>query len=299
MPVCLWSLVLAAGKGTRLSALTGGLPKQFWSPDGGRTLLDQTVDRLAPLSPRSRRVTIVDRSQAQFVSRMPRRREFGEVVYQPDDRGTAVGVLLGLTAILQEDPSAIVLVTPADHGVRELRLFRRSVERAAAKVQTAASGWGDVVLFGTRPSAPTCDYGWITRANGRTASASTWHSILEFREKPDAEEARRLFEAGAVWNTMVLVGRAESVFAACTRCLPALAETFYAARQMGPAPRQSFLSSRYPTMTRSDFSRDVLSRTTGLVVETWPREMGWSDLGTPERLAAWNARYDTRVAFSR
>jgi mannose-1-phosphate guanylyltransferase len=46
-----WTIVLAAGSGRRLARITGGIPKQFWSPPGGTTLLEQTLRRMAPLAP--------------------------------------------------------------------------------------------------------------------------------------------------------------------------------------------------------------------------------------------------------
>ncbi|MFI5402971.1 MAG: hypothetical protein ACHQ1G_08545, partial [Planctomycetota bacterium] len=36
-----------------------------------------------------------------------------------------------------------------------------------------------------------------------------------------------------------------------------------------------------------DFSRDILAPARDLTVVRWPREVGWTDLGTPERVAEW------------
>ena len=38
----LWTVILAAGAGRRLSAVTGGVPKQFWRGLNGPSLLTQT-----------------------------------------------------------------------------------------------------------------------------------------------------------------------------------------------------------------------------------------------------------------
>ena len=60
MPNQLWTVILAAGAGRRLSAVTGGVPKQFWRAVHGTSLLRQTIDRFMPLAPASRTVVIVD-----------------------------------------------------------------------------------------------------------------------------------------------------------------------------------------------------------------------------------------------
>ena len=98
----LWSIVLAAGKGRRLASLTGGVPKQFWSPDGDRTRLEQTLDRLAPLVPLSRTVTVIDRSQralAEARLQGSSSESYGLLLDQPSERGTAAGVAFGLAAV--------------------------------------------------------------------------------------------------------------------------------------------------------------------------------------------------------
>ena len=60
----LWSIVLAAGEGKRLSTLTRALhgcdmPKQFAALWGGRSLLARTLDRTGALVPRQRTVVVV------------------------------------------------------------------------------------------------------------------------------------------------------------------------------------------------------------------------------------------------
>ena len=87
----------------------------------------------------------------------------------------------------------------------------------------------------------------------------------------------RLFDAGAVWNTMVLVARALTLLQLFRRHLPELSRAFEATHV------------RYDRLPRADFSRDLIARAGGLFVRTWPAEMGWSDLGTPDRLGRWRA----------
>src|SRR5687767_5336015 len=106
----LWPIVLAAGSGRRLARVTGGAPKQFWAPTGQPSLLEQTMSRVAPLAPPQQRVTIVDQSHRAYVARIERRTELGHLIYQPEDRGTAAGVLLPAMTVAIHDPDAVVVI---------------------------------------------------------------------------------------------------------------------------------------------------------------------------------------------
>lgn len=66
----LWSVVLAAGQGRRLAAVTRGTPKQFWRADDRPSLLEETFERLAPLRlPSGRRWLSIGRIDAMCRTR--------------------------------------------------------------------------------------------------------------------------------------------------------------------------------------------------------------------------------------
>jgi mannose-1-phosphate guanylyltransferase len=276
-----WSVVLAAGKGRRLSPLTGGTPKQFWCPGGASSLLDQTLARLASLSPPARTVIVVDESHRGHLAARPQYAERGQVLFQPTDRGTAVGVLFGLMPVLAADPEATVLLSPSDHGVGNVATFRRGVIEAIECVQMV----GGVVLLAVEPSSARDDYGWITF--GPERGTGGFRTVAGFVEKPAQAVARGLLKAGAVWNTMVLVAQVKDLVALFALHLPRITATFLQSVATPAKSRPAFFRELYSRLPAADFSRDVLARARGLVACTWPSTMGWSDLGTPERLNAW------------
>ncbi|HUL75306.1 MAG TPA: sugar phosphate nucleotidyltransferase [Vicinamibacterales bacterium] len=279
----LWTVVLAAGAGRRLADVTGGIPKQFWRGVNGRSLLEQTIDRFSPLAPPSRTVVVVDATHRAHMADSERRR-FGRIVYQPGDRGTAAGVLLALTPVLESAADSVVAITPSDHGVIEDARFRDGVLEASRYTRSH----GAIVLFGVRPSVALHDYGWITPGPPRASGAI--RAVSSFVEKPTPERAAQLFEAGAVWNTMVLVGQARAIWDLYAEVLPELGGVFKTAVGLPRAERDDFLASVYPSLPTFDFSRDVIAPARNLVTYIWPASMGWSDLGTPERLNEWQSR---------
>jgi mannose-1-phosphate guanylyltransferase len=279
----LWPIVLAGGSGRRLASVTGATPKQFWSLGTRPSLLEETMARVAPLAPATRTTVIVDRSHAPYLH--TRAWQAGRILYQPCNRGTAPGVLLALTPAFEATPDAIVLVTPSDHGIVRPAHFHVGIHEAASAVEPGAV---DLVLFGVVPSEPSTDYGWITR--GGLYDPSTGQRLRHlagFVEKPSATRARRLFEVRALWNTMIVVGRARALVRLYETWLPPLAGLFSQYVGLPHAQRDAFLADQYARLPASDFSRDVLTPARGLAVYTWPASIGWSDLGTPERLRRW------------
>lgn len=273
------SIVLAGGAGRRLADLTGGTPKQFWRPGGGRSLLETTLERLAPLSG-SACTVVVDQSHVPHVESQAACSTAAWLL-QPCDRGTATGVLLALLPVLDVDPETVVLLTPADHGIRDDRRFRQGVVDAVRRARSSV----EVVLFGVAATSANDDYGWIVP--GSRCTAAGFRSVRQFVEKPPALEAQRLLESGGVWNTMVVVARASVLVGLFRQHLGELSQVFDAALGLAAHERRVFLSNVYPSLRSWDLSRDLLTPAENLVVYTWPRALGWSDLGTPERLRRW------------
>jgi mannose-1-phosphate guanylyltransferase len=283
MSANLWNIVLAAGRGTRLASVTGGVPKQFWSPEGSGTLLEETLSRTAALAPPERTVIVVDQSHRRFVESLPGLGRFAHILYQPADKGTAAGVLLGLSRVVSLDRSAVVLLTPSDHAVGCSSTFLSGIRRAIREVLANNRA---IVLFGVAPAHAAVDYGWILPERGRPA-AGGFRRVAAFAEKPAPAVASRLLSDGAVWNTMVLTARASALLDRFERHVPEMTAVFLEAIDHGPEHGARYLEARYHAIPAADFSRDVIAAAEELSLHTWPVSMGWSDLGTPDRLASW------------
>ena len=275
-----WVLILAGGTGRRLAEVTGGVPKQFWRAGGERTLLERTLDRMAPLSSPSRTVVVVDQAHEPYVRSLGPKA--GHVLYQPRDRGTAAGVLLALLPILDADPEAVVVMSPADHGVTDFREFRSGLLTVSRLVRRRRSG---IVLFGAEPRGFDGSYGWIRP--GRTCGPDWLRRVDAFVEKPGPERAVELMDGRAVWNTMVLVAHGRSLFQFFVERQPALTRALTDAWRCPELLRDEALAETYARLSGLDFSHDVLTGAESLAVYTWPASMGWCDLGTPDRLHAW------------
>jgi mannose-1-phosphate guanylyltransferase len=281
----LWAIILAGGEGSRLAETTqrmygSHLPKQFLSFGQSRTFLQITVDRLQGLVPPERTVAVVAACHEALAREQLT--EFGglEIVAQPRNVGTGPGVLLPLLHVLARDSRADVALVPSDHDFRAPAKMRQAVLTA----KRAARSGANMVLIGARAECAASDLGWIVpkRAPGQTAV----RAIETFVEKPAPDLAARLFKRGALWNTMLSVARGSALWRLGREHLPAQVELLEEyARSLGSARAAECLREVYDRLQPADFSRDLVTPSKGLRV-TALEGSGWSDCGTPERLAA-------------
>lgn len=280
-----WGVVLAGGSGSRLSSLTTDatgtvIPKQFCSFLGGPSLLRTTVRRLQTVLDPSRIVVVVSALHRRWWE--PELSDIApeNVIVQPCNRGTACGVLLPLTSILQRDPRARVVVSPSDHYVRDENTLTSSMMKALARVEARPRL---LVLLGMEPDRAESGYGWITPApEGKDALLA----VTSFVEKPDPELAGELMRSGALWSSFTFVTTGETLMHHFRRTMPWLVDRF--SRRLAhtaPFDRKFALLSLYDQLPTVDFSQRVLEKADPDVYVLPVPPCGWTDLGTPQRVS--------------
>ena len=277
----LYTIILAAGEGTRVRSLTKNaagvcVPKQFSVVDGHRTMLHSTLNRATRLVPNDRVVVVVAEEHRRFwredLAVLPPE----NIVVQPLNRGTAIGLLLPFLKVLQRDPGARVLVLPSDHHVDDEETLQRAIFEALETVNLDASG---VVLLGALAQEPDTEYGWIVPRG----TLDSVRGVVTFIEKPDKATARTLLDRGALLNTLILVAAGRSLLHLYTRHLPQVLGELLTWRDNAMVP-DSELTQLYRSLPTHDLSRDVLTRSCDQLSVLPISDCGWSDLGTPARL---------------
>lgn len=281
-----WAIVLAAGDGTRLRALTvdedgAAVPKQYCSLTGRRTLLGDALARARATVPADRIATIVAAKhrpfwQREFSGRPQALRD--QLVVQPRNAGTAAGVLLPLLHILEQDRNATVALFASDHHVEQPDVLQGALERAFEATDDEPSS---ATLLGIMPDAPETEYGWIVPEPG----VGPVRRVAHFVEKPPILVAERLCSGGGLWNSLLLVARAEALLDMIAARLPRLTYLFFRAFEAPKPARAAMIEHLYDEIEDADFSRDVLQGGEDdlRVLEVPP--CGWTDLGTPHRVA--------------
>jgi mannose-1-phosphate guanylyltransferase len=284
----LWGVVLAGGEGVRLKALAqricgDGRPKQYVPVLGDRTLLRQTLDRVALGIPSVRTAVVTLRSHTAYFAERWAGPEPPHVLIQPADRGTAAGILLPLRWIGRRDPAATVAVFPSDHFVSEPAMFMVHIAQIASWVDAHPDR---LVLLGAHATSPEVEYGWIEpgRPLDSTDDRRIWE-VRRFWEKPSEENARLCLEAGCLWNTFVLVGKVATFLRVGREAVPEVDERLERAEPfLGTDEEAWALHQAYTLMPKANFSRAILEPCPArLAVAAIPRIV-WSDLGTPRRV---------------
>jgi mannose-1-phosphate guanylyltransferase len=294
-----WAVILAGGDGTRLRSLTQLIsgedcPKQFCPLYGGHTLLAQTRARLASAIHPDRTVFVVVKAHEKFYGRELADVEPPHLVVQPANKGTTAAVICSLLRITALAGDPVVAFFPTDHYYLNEARFISSINRA---VRVALHHPDTLVVLGVKAERAEVDYGWIepsTRFGSRFTNALL--RVSRFWEKPSHPTARALLARGCLWNTFVMIGRA-SIFLAMldNTVAPGVMRAFMAARRdVGQAQSLAAQDELWAGLTTGDFSRQVLSVSTENLAVLRVGDVGWSDLGTPERVRAVMARSGLR-----
>lgn len=280
-----WAIVLAGGEGSRLHGLTMtalgvAVPKQFCSLRGGRSLLGEALKRAEAVAHPDRICTIVSHHHRHWWSRGLSAMASANIVVQPRNRGTGNGILLPLLYILARDPDARVVLLPSDHHVRDERTLASALKTAALELPNRSN---QIVLIGILPEAADPDLGYIVP--GRSEGAVS--RVDRFVEKPDASVAQTLVKGGALWNAFILAASGRGLLRMFTQRVPHIVAKMHAiiARNPFTADLSSAAMDFYRDLPSLDFSRQILPGAESLLRVLQVRRCGWSDLGTPKRLA--------------
>jgi mannose-1-phosphate guanylyltransferase len=280
-----WAIVLAAGDGTRLSSLTtdergDAVPKQYCSLNGGLSLLQEALQRAQRIVARQRICLVVARQHERHWRPMFGSLPARNVIVQPRNCGTAIGVLLGLLRILERDPFAHIVFLPADHYVHNETLLARSMRTAPM----SARDRDGITLLGIEPDDVDIELGYIVP--GRPLEHGI-RRVEQFVEKPTAAFARELIARGAVWNSFIFWTHARTLLELIRSRLPEIVEEMMNAqtRDRREDGEMSALEDLYERLPNVDLSRAVMQGAESALRVTTAPACGWTDLGTPRCVA--------------
>ena len=192
------AVILAGGIGSRLYPLsTEENPKQFLTPFNGKSLLEDTIDRVVTVSS-----SIHISTQERWVARIQNIQlpTDPKLIIEPCSRNTGPATAYAIAKFSDDD---IVGFFPSDNYITPNKEFVRSVNVAVNLVKKNDT----VVLLGVTPTEPHTGYGYI-KHNGNT--------VISFKEKPTKEIAKRYLEAGNyLWNSGIFlfrVGKMKQLF---------------------------------------------------------------------------------------
>jgi mannose-1-phosphate guanylyltransferase/mannose-1-phosphate guanylyltransferase/mannose-6-phosphate isomerase len=172
-------VILSGGSGTRLWPVSReAFPKPFMKLGGPLSLLQRTVSRCLPLAD-GRHIGVVTNREYQFKTQeeldgLPATAGLTcTQLLEPSGRNTAPAIAVAALWAESVDPSATLLVLPADHLIPDEAAFQACAREAAALAQD-----GSLVLFGIRPTAPETGFGYRSARARRARSAASSRSPM-------------------------------------------------------------------------------------------------------------------------
>jgi mannose-1-phosphate guanylyltransferase len=160
----------------------------------------------------------------------------------------------------------------------------------AHATQAVAQEPGRLVLLAIAPREADTDYGYIVPCqSGASACRFGTQPIRTFFEKPKAERAYQLIRTGALWNTMTMIFKLNTLLELVESVQPMIHRRFvHLLRAIDTAEERQAIESLYRELEPVNFSTGIMEplaeRHRQRLAVLPVRQVFWSDWGSPERI---------------
>ena len=273
-----YGVIMAGGGGTRFWPLSRQkTPKQLLNLSGNDLLVNEAVDRMITVIERNNIYIVTAAIQATAMIDATKGKVLTEnILAEPAARNTTACIGYAAMEILRKHGDGIMVVTPADHYIEDVpaltEIFRTAI--------MTAENQDVLVTIGLKPTFPSTGFGYIKYNNEINGTVKP---VIEFREKPDAETAKKYVESGQyAWNSGMFIWKASLILEKIKTYVPDiysdLEKIGYA---MNTAEEQSVLSDVYPNIRKISIDYAVMEpaalQRDVLVI---PGDCGWNDVGS-------------------
>lgn len=200
----IYTLIMAGGSGTRFWPQSKtAKPKQYLSIFGGESLLQSTISRFATFAETGKIYVVSSKTQAKVLEEQTPMLPKRNLIYEPVGKNTLPCIGLAAMFAELENPDGIMVVSPSDHLIENIDLFRDTV-LTAVKIARDKDG---IVTIGITPTYPATGYGYVqTNAEITGTDKIRQFKVERFVEKPNEETAAGyITNGGFYWNSGLFV----------------------------------------------------------------------------------------------
>jgi mannose-1-phosphate guanylyltransferase len=278
----IYSLVMAGGSGTRFWPRSRDKrPKQFLTVFENETLIQSTINRFLPIIPRDNIYIISKQLQKEEILRQNLTVNNENILYEPVGKNTLPCIGLASIFIQRRNPNGIIVVSPSDHLVGDLPLFRNTINTAC---KMAAEN--DVfITIGIKPGFPATGYGYIRKADMvRPEKDIDFFKVKCFVEKPDLETAEQYFASGEYfWNSGIFIFKCSVFWNAIAEFAPELYDSLMEIDKYIDSPLlNEQLAKIYGSVEAISIDNGIMEKAGNIYVVIG--SFKWNDLGGWEQV---------------
>lgn len=274
-------LIMAGGVGSRFWPKSrNSFPKQFIDIMGvGKSLLQLTYSRFLNICPKENIFILSNEQYSHLIlEQLPEVAE-SNIISEPSRNNTAPCIAYASFKINELNPSAKIIVAPADHLILNELVFLDKLQQALLFTED-----NDVlVTLGITPTRPDTGYGYINYSKQDDKGV---HKVIRFLEKPDLDNAKAFVASGDyLWNAGIFIWSVGSILAALAKYSQDIFSLFEKGKiHYNNESEQSFVRENYPLSANISIDYAIMEKAEN--VYTIPGDFGWSDLGT------WSSLYE-------
>ncbi|OGY79248.1 MAG: hypothetical protein A3B74_00125 [Candidatus Kerfeldbacteria bacterium RIFCSPHIGHO2_02_FULL_42_14] len=278
-------VIRAGGVGSRLWPVSRSqCPKQFHAFASQRTMIQDAVERVAPLADASDIFVSTTANAVSLVTQQLPKIRKEHIIVEPARRDTAAAIGLEALYVAREDPDAVIASLGSDHLILKPDEFCRLLRIA----ETVLNRYPEyLVTLGVMPTYAETGYGYIHKGRILTDIENEKVYLVDtFTEKPDFATAKTFLTSGEyLWNSNMFAWRVQRILALFAEYCPAMYRGLLEIREaLGTSREQQVVERVYPTLEKTSIDYAIIEKTQKIAVI--PADIGWTDIGN------WRTLYD-------
>jgi mannose-1-phosphate guanylyltransferase len=280
MEPSLYFVIMAGGRGTRFWPRSRTRhPKQLLNIIGPKTILEQTIDRLLPITDWGHIFVVTEITQAEAVKKLLPNLPKDHLIVEPLGKNTAPCIGLAALILGRIDPAATMVILPSDHYISEIETFQETLLSAAG----AAKEGDYLITLGITPTAPETGYGYLERGREvmKIKESPVWE-VKAFHEKPDRSKAEAMVETGKFfWNSGLFIWTVSAILTRMSRLTPEMYDEIKKLEPFLDQPGwEEALKRGYERMDNISIDYAVMERAEKVLM--LEGNFGWNDVGSWE-----------------
>lgn len=274
------AVIPAGGVGSRLWPLSrASAPKFLHDLTGsGQTLLQDTWDRITPISSAARTMIVTGTAHEAAVKAQLQDLLANNLVIEATPKDSTAAIALAAAILAKREPDVIIGSFAADHVIQDSKAFQSAVLEA---VELAASD--KIVVIGIEPTEPSVGFGYIKTGEALNVAGAPSALVVEkFVEKPKLERAKKYVESGKyLWNAGMFIAPAALLLRQLSKSEPELHKAILElADAWDTKDKDAAIKKVWPGIKKVaiDYSIAEPSAEAGLVAVI-PARFSWHDVG--------------------